>query len=85
MTELSAWLSCFSLNFQKQQERLKNIQPYYDIEKWVGLSYVRRVGKSVLVTVTVKFSFLVSQIFVCILDEISMLMFDVVLLAGKGF
>ena len=46
---------------------------------------MRRVGKSVLVTVTVKFSFLVSQIFVCILDEISMLMFDVVLLAGKGF
>ena len=73
------------MNFQKQQERLKNIQPYYDIEKWVRLSYMKRVGKSVLVTVTVKFSFLVPKKFVCILDEISMLMFDVVLLAGKGF
>ena len=73
------------MNFQKQQERLKNIQPYYDIEKWVRLSYMKRVGKSVLVTVTVKFSFLVPQKFVCILDEISMLMFDVILLAGKGF
>ena len=83
MTEFSAW--CFSLNFQKQQERLKNIQPYYDIEKWVRLSYMKRVGKSVLVTVTVKFSLPVPQKFVCILDEISMLMFDVVLLAGKGF
>ena len=73
------------MNFQKQQERLKNIQPYYDIEKWVRLSYMKRVGKSVLVTVTVKFSFLVPQKFVCILDEISMLMFDVIVLAGKGF
>lgn len=85
MTEFSAWFWCFSLNFQKQQERLKNIQPYYDIEKWVRLSYMKRVGKSVLVTVTVKFSFLVPQKFVCILDEISMLMFDVIVLAGKGF
>ena len=73
------------MNFQKQQERLKNIQPYYDIEKWVRLSYMKRVGKSVLVAVTVKFSFLVPQKFVCILDEISMLMFDVIVLAGKGF
>ena len=73
------------MNFQKQQERLKNIQPYYDIEKWVRLSYMKSVGKSVLVTVTVKFSFLVPQKFVCILDEISMLMFDVIVLAGKGF
>ena len=64
---------------------MKNIQPYYDIEKWVRLSYMKRVGKSVLVTVTVKFSFLVPQKFVCILDEISMLMFDVIVLAGKGF
>lgn len=46
---------------------------------------MKRVGKSVLVTVTVKFSFLVPQKFVCILDEISMLMFDVILLEGKGF
>ena len=46
---------------------------------------MKRVGKSVLVTVTVEFSLPVPQKFVCILDEISMLMFDVVLLAGKGF
>lgn len=46
---------------------------------------MKRVGKSVLVTVTVKFSLPVPQNFVCILDEISMLTFDVVLLAGKGF
>lgn len=85
MTEFSAWFWCFSLNFQKQQERLKNIQPYYDTEKWVRLSYMKRVVKSVLVTVTVKFSFLVPQKFVCILDEISMLMFGVILLTGKGF